>query len=123
MDYLQALGMDNIRKHEIELTKYAIKRLSEIPEVTIYGPPDAKKRGGVIAFNIIGSSTIHAHDVASILDSEGIAIRSGHHCAQPLMECLGIASAARASFYVYNTRSEVDRLVEGIKKVKKIFKV
>ena len=131
IDYLDKIGMANVRRHEMELTEYAIGRLSEIPEVIIYGPPDAKKRGGVVSFNI-GSpstrftrsgSTIHAHDVASILDSEGIAIRSGHHCAQPLMEFLGITSAARASFYVYNTEEEIDRLMEGIEKVKETFKL
>lgn len=157
VDYLSKIGMENVRKHEIELTQYAIEKLLKIPEVTIYGTHDAKKRGGVISFNI-GSSRlrsnsnnnilrarseatsrevtanragvisfnigdVHAHDVASILDSEGIAIRSGHHCAQPLMEFLGIESAARASFYIYNTKEEVDRLVEGVKKVKSIFKI
>ncbi|MEK9146765.1 MAG: cysteine desulfurase [Patescibacteria group bacterium] len=131
VDYLSNIGMENIRKHEVELTEYALKRLSEIPEVTIYGPKDAKKRGGVIAFNI-GSpstrfsrsgSTIHAHDVASILDSEGIAIRSGHHCAQPLMEFLGISSTARASFYIYNTKEEIQRLIDGIEKVKEVFRL
>ena len=102
----------------------------------IYGPRDQERRGGVVSFNIGDPSTspapsgarassgpaVHAHDVASILDSEGIAIRSGHHCAQPLMEFLGIASAARASFYLYNSEKEIDRLVEGIEKVKKTFK-
>ena len=148
VDYLNKIGMNNVRQHEIELVDYALKQLSKIPEVTIYGPRDARKRGGVIAFNI-GSSrlaplsgassnnnnfnlrangvsrevSIHAHDVASILDEDGIAIRSGHHCAQPLMEFLGISSAARASFYIYNTKEEIDRLVEGIEKVKKTFKL
>lgn len=131
VDYLEKVGMGDVRKHEVELTEYTFDRLSKISEVTIYGPMDAKKRGGVISFNIGNPSThsvrsgplVHAHDVASILDSEGIAIRSGHHCAQPLMEFLGINSAARASFYIYNTKEEIDRLVEGIKKVKKIFKL
>lgn len=133
VDYLQGLGIENVRRHEMELTEYAIKRLSEIPEVTIYGPgdsftpgvkgshtPGVSLRAGVVSFNV---SNIHAHDVASILDSEGIAIRSGHHCAQPLMKFLGIESAARASFYIYNTKEEVDRLVEGILKVKEVFKI
>lgn len=148
VDYLAKIGMENVREHEIELTEYALKRLSEIPEVTIYGPPvkahprgvqgrsqvhpgGETRRAGVVSFNVGDSSThsartgstIHAHDAASILDSEGIAIRSGHHCAQPLMDFLGISSAARASFYIYNTREEVDRLVEGIEKVKKTFKM
>jgi len=120
VDYLSKIGMENVRKHEIKLTEHAIKKLSEIPDVTIYGPLDAKVRGGVVAFNV---GPAHAHDVASILDSEGVAIRSGHHCAQPLMEFLQIESAARASFYIYNTEEEVDRLVEGIGKVKKVFKI
>ena len=136
VDYLMAVGMENVRRHEVELTKCALERLSKIPEVVIYGPRDQERRGGVVSFNIGDPSTspapsgarassgpaVHAHDVASILDSEGIAIRSGHHCAQPLMEFLGIASAARASFYLYNSEKEIDRLVEGIEKVKKTFK-
>lgn len=137
VDYLEKVGMDKIRKHEMELVDYAIKRLSGIGDIRLLGSLDPKKRGGVISFNVGPStspstmssgpngsgSSIHAHDVASILDSEGIAIRSGHHCAQPLMEFLGISSAARASFYVYNTTDEVDRLVEAVKKVKKTFKI
>ncbi len=120
VDYLNKVGMENIRKHEVDLVDYAIKKLSKIDGVTIYGSKDTKKRGGVVAFNI---GAVHAHDVASILDEEGIAIRSGHHCAQPLMDFLGTKSAARASFYVYNVRSDVDRLVEGILKVKETFKI
>lgn len=136
VDYLEKVGMDKVREHEIELTKYTIDRLSEIPEISIIGPLKAHLRGvrgssqahlggesrraGVISFNI---GDIHAHDVASILDSEGIAIRSGHHCAQPLMEFLGISSAARASFYIYNTKEDIDRLIEGVEKVKKTFKI
>lgn len=120
VDYLQEIGMGNVRKHEIELTEYAMKRLLGIWDVRLLGLQDARKRGGVVSFNV---GNIHAHDVASILDSEGIAIRSGHHCAQPLMEFLGISSAARASFYIYNTKEEVDRLVEGIIKVKQVFRL
>jgi len=136
VDYLNEVGMENVRKHEVELGDYAIKKLLEINGVTIFGPKDAKKRGGVVAFNVGDPSThsvnsgqassglwVHAHDVASILDEEGVAIRSGHHCAQPLMEYLGTKSAARASFYIYNTREDVDRLVEGILKVKKVFNI
>lgn len=131
VDYLQEIGMEKVRAHEVELTRYALEKLSKITEVTIIGPKthlrgvrartlggEEISRAGVISFNI---GNIHAHDVASILDSEGIAIRSGHHCAQPLMEFLGISSAARASFYIYNTREEIDRLVEGIEKVKQVF--
>lgn len=120
VEYLSKIGMNNVRKHEVELTEYALSKLSKISGVKIYGSLDAKKRGGVISFNV---GNVHAHDVASILDGEGIAIRSGHHCAQPLMDYLGISSAARASFYIYNDKSEIDRLVEGIEKVKKTFKI
>lgn len=118
--YLSKIGMDNVRKHEVELTEYALLRLGEISKIKIYGSLDAKKRGGVISFNV---GNIHAHDVASILDGEGVAIRSGHHCAQPLMDYLGISSVARASFYIYNDKSDVDKLIEGIEKVKKTFKI
>ena len=136
VEYLEKIGMDRVREHEAELTKYAIDRLSKIEEVTIYGPRNAHLRGvrgssqdhlgggtgraGVVSFNV---GNVHAHDVASILDSEGIAIRSGHHCAQPLMDFLGISSTARASFYIYNDKGDVDKLVEGIEKVKKVFKL
>lgn len=119
-DYLDGIGMENVRKHEIELMKYAIEKLSKIDGVMIYGPLDAKKRGGVVAFNV---GSVHAHDVASILDSEGVAVRSGHHCAEPLMDFLGVSSVARASFYIYNTKDDVDKLVEGVKKVKETFKI
>lgn len=120
VEYLSKIGMDQVRKHELELTRYALLRLGEIPKVKIYGSLDAKRRGGVISFNV---DAVHAHDVASILDSEGVAIRSGHHCAQPLMDFLGISSAARASFYIYNTKEDVDKLVLAIEKVKKTFKI
>lgn len=131
VDYLNKIGMENVRKHEIELVDYAIKRLSKIDGVTIYGPKTIQgttkrraqgrtlNRAGVVSFNV---GNIHPHDVASILDSEGIAVRSGHHCAQPLMEFLGVKTSARASFYIYNGKSDVDRLVEGIKKVEEVFK-
>jgi len=116
IDYLNGIGMEEIRKHEVELLSYAIKELKD--EVTIYGPKDAKKRTGLISFNVPG---VHAHDVATILDEDGVEIRSGHHCAQPLHDRLGLESSARASFYLYNTKEEVDRLVDGIKKVKRVF--
>ncbi|HNT60643.1 MAG TPA: cysteine desulfurase [Candidatus Bilamarchaeaceae archaeon] len=116
VDYLNGIGMEEIRKHEVELLSYALGKLRD--EVTIYGPLDAEKRTGLISFNVPG---VHPHDVATILDEDGIAIRSGHHCAQPLHDRLGLESSARASFYLYNTKEEVDRLVEGIKKVKRVF--
>lgn len=135
-DYLDGIGMENVRKHEMELTEYAIDRLSEIEGVTIYGPirkahprgvqggdhahPGGEARAGVVSFNV---GRVHAHDVASILDFEGIAVRSGHHCAEPLMDFLGVSSVARASFYIYNDKSDIDALVDAIKKVKETFKI
>lgn len=116
VDYLNSIGMEEVRKHEVELLSYALEKLKD--EVRIYGPLDAEKRTGLISFNVPG---VHPHDVATILDEEGIAIRSGHHCAQPVHDRLGLESSARASFYLYNTKEEVDRLVEAIKKVKRVF--
>lgn len=133
VDYLSAIGMEKVRRHEVDLTNYALRRLSGIKGVKLYGPmihlrgdlgsnfghpAGVTSRAGVVSFNV---DSIHAHDVASILDGEGIAIRSGNHCAEPLMDFLGVSSVARASFYIYNTRDEIDRLVDGIKKVKEIF--
>jgi len=120
VDYLKGIGMDNVRKHEQELTEYALSRLKEIPQLEIYGPTDVEIRGGVVSFNIKG---VHPHDVAQILDSEGIAIRSGHACAMPLMKKLGVESVCRASFYIYNTKDDVDALVKGLLKVKAVMKI
>lgn len=119
-DYLDGIGMENVRNHEIELAKYAMEKLAKIPGVVVFGPKEPAKRGGVISFNV---GPVHAHDVASILDSEGVAIRSGNHCAEPLVDFLGVSSMARASFYIYNDKSDVDRLVKGVLKVKKTFKM
>lgn len=119
IDYLNKLGLDNISKHEKELTKYALEKLSAIKGIEIYGPTETKNKVGVVAFNMKG---VHSHDVAYILNDFGVAVRSGHHCAQPLMKRLGIQSAARASFYIYNTKEEVDALVEGLTKVQMVFK-
>jgi cysteine desulfurase/selenocysteine lyase len=118
LDYLSALGMDNVRAHERELAGYALGRLAQLKDIIIYGPRDASQRGGVVSFNC---SDIHPHDVGTILDQEGIAIRAGHHCAQPLMRRFDIAGTARASFYIYNTREEVDALAEGIEKARAFF--
>jgi cysteine desulfurase/selenocysteine lyase len=118
VDYLNKVGMENIENHEKELVKYAYEKLNKIKEVEIYGP-SPEKRSGLIAFNV---KNVHAHDTAQILDGEGIAIRAGHHCAMPLASKLGIVASARASFYVYNTKEEIDKLVEGIHKVIKVFK-
>ncbi len=118
VDYLNAIGMDNVRRHEVELTEYALDALSGVKGFHGFGLKDASRRGGVISFTL---GDVHPHDIASILDVEGIAIRSGHHCAQPLMERLNVPATARASFYVYNTPEEVDRLAAGLQKVLDVF--
>jgi cysteine desulfurase/selenocysteine lyase len=118
LDYLTALGMANVRAHEEELTAYALRRLREREELIIYGPLDVSRRSGVISFNC---PDIHPHDVGTILDREGVAIRAGHHCAQPLMNRFGVAGTVRASFYIYNIPEEVDALVQGIEKVRAFF--
>lgn len=118
-EYLMELGMEKVWQHDRSLVEYALERLSEIPEIRTFGPrgPD---RGGVIAFTL---GRLHAHDLATALDQEGVAVRAGHHCAQPLHRRLGVAATARASFYLYNTHEEVDRFVEALKKVRDYFKV
>lgn len=123
IDYINAIGIDKIQKHEQNLTSYSIDKLSQIPQIKIFGPGENNQRSGVVSFNLStkGGQAIHAHDVASILDSEGVAVRSGHHCAQPLMQVLGIPAAARASFYLYNTKEEIDKLVTALNKVLNIF--
>jgi cysteine desulfurase/selenocysteine lyase len=118
VDYLNSLGMPQVRRHEIELTTYAFDRLSLVEGVRIYGPPDPTARGGVVAFTL---GDIHPHDLATILDREGIAIRAGHHCAMPLHEKLGLTATARASFYVYNRPSDVDRLAEVLDMARELF--
>jgi cysteine desulfurase/selenocysteine lyase len=117
IDYLQEIGFDAIEQHEHELVAYALDRLAELPWVTTYGPPP-DKRAGIVSFNIEG---VHPHDVAQILDLEGVAIRAGHHCCQPLMRKLGVAATNRASFYLYTIPEEIDRLVEGLHRVHKVF--
>lgn len=117
VDYLVSLGMDAIAAHEHEITEYALERLEEVPGVKLFGP-SAQNKGGVAAFTLDG---VHPHDVAQILDQDGIAIRAGHHCAQPLHEKFGLPATSRASFYLYNTKEEVDLLVNGIYKVKELF--
>ena len=118
IDFLESIGLDEIEKHEHKLAAYALKRMSEIEGLTIYGPLDGNKRAGVITFNL---DDVHPHDVATVLDAEGIAIRAGHHCAQPLMRWLKASSTARASFYIYNTEEDIDKLVEGLIKTKEYF--
>ena len=112
LDYLSAVGMQAVRDHDHALTAYAMERLSAIEGLEIYGPPDAERRGAVVAFNY---ADIHSHDIATILDGGGIAVRAGHHCAQPLMRALEVPATARASFYLYNQESEIDALVDGLR--------
>ena len=112
LDYLSAVGMQAVRDHDYALTAYAMERLSAIEGLEIYGPPDAGRRGAVVAFNY---ADIHSHDIATILDDGGIAVRAGHHCAQPLMRALNVPATARASFYLYNQESEIDALVDGLR--------
>ena len=117
VDYLASLGMNDVAQHEHEITGYALERLEEVPGLKVFGP-SADKKGGVASFTFEG---VHPHDVAQILDQYGIAVRAGHHCAQPLHEKFGIPASTRASFYLYTTREEVDALINGIYKVKKVF--
>jgi cysteine desulfurase / selenocysteine lyase len=120
IEYLEKIGMENIRKHEIYLTEYALESMSSLDYITVYGPRDTKYRGGVISFNI---ADIHPHDLATIMNDHGIAIRSGHHCAQVLMERLDVPATSRASFYIYNTKEEIDKFVNAIKEAGRIFKI
>ncbi|HEV8602499.1 MAG TPA: cysteine desulfurase [Gaiellaceae bacterium] len=117
VDYVSAAGLDAIEQHEHDLVAHALERFSEVPGITLYGPP-VERRAGIVSFNVDG---VHPHDVAQVLDMEGIAIRAGHHCCQPLMAKLGVAATNRASFYLYTLQDEVDRLVEGLHKVRKVF--
>lgn len=118
VDYLSAIGMDRIAAHEHQIAEYAQERLEEVPGVWVFGP-QASQKGAVMAFTLQG---VHPHDVSQILDSQGIAVRAGHHCAMPLHEKFKIPATSRASFYLYNTMEEVDRLVEGLYKVKQVFR-
>jgi len=120
IDYLSNIGMDNIRNHEIELTQYALEKMSKVKGLTIYGPRDPQKASGVISFNF---NDVHPHDVATIIDKNGVAIRSGHHCAQVLMEKLNVAATNRASFYIYTTKEEVDTLIDSLEQVAQVFKL
>ena len=120
VDYLSAIGMDEVRRHEADLTGYALGRLAEVPGLTVYGPADVTRRGGAVSFTL---ADIHPHDLATILDEQGIAVRAGHHCAKPLHRLLGIPATARASFYVYNTRQEVDALIPALAEARRLFGV
>ncbi|HYU06642.1 MAG TPA: cysteine desulfurase, partial [Thermoplasmata archaeon] len=118
VDYLSNIGMEAVRAHEMEITEYALEKLGRLKGVRTFGPKDVTKRAGVVSFTI---DNAHPHDIASILDVEGICVRSGHHCAQPLMERFGLPATARASFYIYNDLEDVDALVAGIKRVQEVF--
>ena len=118
IDYLEEIGLDNVEKHEQHLADYAIKSISKVEGVTIYGPLDAEKRASLITFNL---NDVHPHDLATVLDMHGIAVRAGHHCCQPLMKWLDVSATARASFYIYNTEEDVDRLVDGLRIAKEYF--
>jgi cysteine desulfurase/selenocysteine lyase len=118
VEYLASLGMDEIWGHEQGMIAYALERLEEVPGITVYGPT-AERRGGVAAFTLDG---VHPHDIAQVLDRDGIAVRAGHHCAMPLHDRLNVVATARASFYFYNTLDEVDRLITGLYKVKDLFR-
>jgi len=118
IDYLSEIGMERVRLHEKDLTAYALDRLSADPRIHLYGPKSADRRGGVISFNF---GTVHPHDIGTLLDQEGIAIRAGHHCCQPYMRDQGISGTARASFYIYNTREDVDALMDALRKAAVVF--
>ncbi|CCQ33280.1 putative cysteine desulfurase protein [Halorhabdus tiamatea SARL4B] len=117
-DYLEEIGMDRIARHENELAQYAIDRLGEFDDIEIYGPPAGEERGGLVSFNL---ESVHAHDLSSILNDYAVAIRAGDHCTQPLHDKLGVAATARASFYLYNTREEIDVLIEAIDDARELF--
>ena len=118
VDYLSAIGMENVRAHEKDLTGYALERLPEVEGIRIFGPLDAERRGGVVSFAVDG---IHPHDVAELCDRSGVCIRAGHHCAQPLMRMLGVPATARASFHVYNSREDIEKLVEALTEARRVF--
>lgn len=120
IDYLNKIGMDKVRDHEVELTGYALDKITRVKGVTLYGPRNTKDRGGVISFNI---GDIHPHDLATIMNDHGVAIRSGHHCAQVLMERLDVSATSRASFYIYNTKEEIDIFVNALEEARRVFKI
>ena len=120
LDYLSNIGMDRVREHEIDITKYALDKVTGVKGVTLYGPPNASDRGGVVSFNI---GDIHPHDLATIMNDRGVAIRSGHHCAQVLMERLDVSATSRASFYIYNTKEEVDTFIDALSEARRLFKI
>jgi cysteine desulfurase/selenocysteine lyase len=118
VDYLEKIGMKTVREHEVEVTGYALERLAEVPDLRIVGPTDVAIRGGAVSF-VLGD--IHPHDVATILDQQGVAVRAGHHCAKPLMRYLDVQSTTRASFYIYTSREDIDQLVSGLHQARRVF--
>jgi cysteine desulfurase / selenocysteine lyase len=118
VDYLDKVGMPAVREHEVAITGYALARLGEVPDLTVYGPTDTALRGGAVSFEL---ADIHAHDLATILDQHGVAVRAGHHCAKPLMRHLDVAATTRASFYLYNNQADVDRLVDALYDARRVF--
>ena len=119
IDYLNGLGMENVRQHELEITEYALQQLGKVEDIILYGPTDPRERSGVVSFNY---PDLHPHDIGTVLDHHGVAVRAGHHCTQPLMRRLGVSGTARASFYVYNTLEEVDVLVDAVQAARDFFK-
>jgi cysteine desulfurase/selenocysteine lyase len=118
VDWLAEIGMDTVRAHEQEITSYALERLSAIEGIKLHGPLDTERRGALVSFEFGG---LHPHDVAEILGREGVCIRAGHHCAQPLMRRLGVTATSRASFAIHTTREDIDRLVDGLERVRGVF--
>ncbi|HEY4812255.1 MAG TPA: aminotransferase class V-fold PLP-dependent enzyme, partial [Solirubrobacteraceae bacterium] len=118
VQYLEGLGMERVRAHEQALTAYMLERLSEVPGLRVVGPPTAARRGGLASFTVEG---IHPHDVAELVDRAGVCIRAGHHCAQPLMRCLGVGATARASVGVYNNQSDIDALIDALQSGREVF--
>ena len=118
IDYLESIGMEKIFEHDMELTEIALQRVGDVPGVSIQGPNNTVDRGGVVSMTMEG---VHAHDLATILDEGGVAVRAGHHCAKPLMNRMGVAATARASFYVYNTEQDIDALVTGLRRARELF--
>jgi cysteine desulfurase/selenocysteine lyase len=118
IDYLEKIGMTEVRRHEIEITRYALDRLAEVPDLRVVGPTDVAIRGGTISFEL---GDVHPHDVATILDQEGVAVRAGHHCAKPLMRYLNVPATARASFYIYTTTEDIDQLITGLHRARELF--
>jgi cysteine desulfurase / selenocysteine lyase len=118
IEYLEGIGMDKVSAHDRELTGYALRRLSEVPDLAVQGPQGVEARGGAISFTL---GDIHPHDLATILDQAGVSVRAGHHCAKPLLRHLGVTATARASFYLYNTPDDVDALIDGLHRARKLF--